>query len=392
MARTGGIVIKDDIIYTAASIFPMMGTFIYAIDAETGDIVWKNDGTGSNYILQPHRSPAFADVAPQGTFTISGDKLLVAGGRSVPAAFDLKTGDQVYYHLSASGKTGGAFTCGNDEVFFNHHRERMTTMYDTETGVPLLKSAGEYPVVDGNIIYFSGDKIVASALNDAKELNALWESEVSASNDLIKAGDCLYAADSAGITAIKIVNNEPRILWTHASEKSIERLVASNGKLIAVSDDGEILVFGDAPVENVALVEKPESDMAAFSIAGKRVIRKTGITSGYGVVIGTENIRLLKKLVSKTTLSLIAFDSDPERISFLREYFDGLGVSADRLSFQNFDETVSNLPKYFSSLTVVTDPLYLKDQEKEIIDGIFESTRPYDGKIWIRARGRKEMT
>ncbi|MDD4145380.1 MAG: class I tRNA ligase family protein, partial [Prolixibacteraceae bacterium] len=129
----GGIVLEDDIIYTAASIFPLMGTFIYALDAETGDIIWKNEGTGSNYILQPHNSPAFADVAPQGTFTISGDKLLVAGGRSVPAAFDKKSGEKIYYRLAASGKTGGAFTCANDKVFFNHHRWRETWMYDAET-------------------------------------------------------------------------------------------------------------------------------------------------------------------------------------------------------------------------------------------------------------------
>ncbi len=155
----GGIVIKDSIIYTAASIFPMMGTFIYAIDAETGEIIWKNEGTGSNYILQPHRSPAFADVAPQGTFTISGDRLLVAGGRSVPAAFDLKTGEELYYHLAASGKTGGAFTCGNDQVFFNHHRERMTNMYDSNTGHSLQWNAGEYPVLDGEHIFFSGNSV-----------------------------------------------------------------------------------------------------------------------------------------------------------------------------------------------------------------------------------------
>jgi len=202
----GGIVIKDNIIYTAASIFPMMGTFIYAINAETGEIIWKNEGTGSNYILQPHRSPAFADVAPQGTFTISGDRLLVAGGRSVPAAFDLKTGEKLYYHLSASGKTGGAFTCGNDQVFFNHHRERMTNMYDSNTGLPLARNAGEYPVLDGKYIYFSGNSVSASVLDDTMGLNTLWDAEVSASNDLIKAGDCLYAADSSGISAIKIVD------------------------------------------------------------------------------------------------------------------------------------------------------------------------------------------
>jgi len=385
----GGIVIKDNIIYTAASIFPMMGTFIYAINAETGEILWKNEGTGSNYILQPHRSPAFADVAPQGTFTISGDKLLVAGGRSVPAAFDLNTGEELYYHLSASGKTGGAFTCGNDQVFFNHHRKRMTNMYDSNTGLPLLRNAGVYPVVDGNSIYFSGSSVTASALDDTMALHKLWEAEVSATNDLIKAGDCLYAADSNGITAIKIINNEPRILWTHATDKSIERLVASNGKLIAVTGDGEILVFGDTPVSDIPLLEQPDSKVAVHSFIGKRVVRKTGIKSGYGIIIGTKNIRLLKSLVSQTSLSLIAFDRDPERISYLREYFDGLGVKADRLSFQNFEKTVSFLPKYFSSITVVTDPDYLDDHNKDLLQSIFESTRPYDGKIWIRVRGKK---
>ncbi len=88
----GGVVIKDGIVYTAASIWPMMGTFIYAIDAKSGKTIWKNEGTSDNYILQPHNFYAFAGIAPQGSFAISGNKLLIAGGRTVPGAFDLKTG------------------------------------------------------------------------------------------------------------------------------------------------------------------------------------------------------------------------------------------------------------------------------------------------------------
>jgi outer membrane protein assembly factor BamB len=130
----GGLVIRDNIIYTAASIFPLMGTFIYAINSEDGTIIWKNDGTGSNYILQPHRSPAFADVAPQGTFTLSGNILLVSGGRTVPAGFDARTGEELFFHLAASGKTGGSFICSNDRIYFNHFRERMTYMYDSYSG------------------------------------------------------------------------------------------------------------------------------------------------------------------------------------------------------------------------------------------------------------------
>ncbi len=161
----GGIVIRDNIIYTAASIFPLMGTFIYAINTDDGSVIWKNEGTGSNYILQPHRSPAFADVAPQGCFTLSGNKLLVAGGRSVPAGFDADSGEELYYQLAASGKTGGAFTCANDRVFFNHFRERLTTMYDSDNGNKLIPVTGEYPVVEGNLIYFSGKNITAVKLN-----------------------------------------------------------------------------------------------------------------------------------------------------------------------------------------------------------------------------------
>ncbi len=386
----GGIVIKDNVLYSAASIFPMMGTFIYAINADSGEIIWKNDGTGSNYILQPHRSPAFADVAPQGTFTISGDKLLVAGGRTVPAAFDLKTGEELYYHLAASGKTGGAFTCGNDKVYFNHHRERMTIMYDTETGLPLKSNAGEYPVVDGNNIYFSGDQVIAAQLNDTNALAILWESRVSAANDLIKAGNCLYAADSTGITAIKIINGRPQRLWTHTTDRSIERLVASNGKLIAVSDEGAILVFGDKPVSNITERFNSVPGPGMKSSYANEITSTTGITSGFGVVFGTKDVKLLESLVSETSLSLIAYDSDPSRILYLREYFDGLGVTADRLSFLPFEKQFPLLPKYFSSLTVVNDIAYLNDNDKDIINTIFESTRPYDGKIWIKASGRDQ--
>ncbi|MCX6326888.1 MAG: PQQ-binding-like beta-propeller repeat protein [Bacteroidia bacterium] len=380
----GGIVIKNNIIYSAASIFPMMGTFIYAINADTGEIIWKNEGTGSNYILQPHKSPAFADIAPQGNFTISGDRLLVAGGRSVPAAFDIKTGKELYYKLAENQKTGGAFTCSNDKFFFNHYRERMTNMYNSATGDKLKSDVGEYPVIDGNTIYFSGKEISASTIYSNNKIEKLWKSDFPATNDLIKAGDCLYAADSTGITAIKIVNGKPQKLWTRVTEKRIERLVASNGKLIAVSGDGDILVFGDTPVSNISYIKQPEPDFKCESASANEIIISTGITNGYGVVFGANDMELLKSLVSNTSLTLIAYDNSPSRISYLREYFDGLGVKADRLGFLLFDKDFPLLPKYFSSLTIINDLSYLNGYTSDILNSIYQITRPYDGKIWVK--------
>ena len=297
----GGLVIRDNIIYTAASIFPLMGTFIYAINSEDGTIIWKNDGTGSNYILQPHRSPAFADVAPQGTFALSGDILLVSGGRTVPAGFDARTGQELFFHLAASGKTGGSFICGNDRIYFNHFRERMTSMYDSYSGNLIKNDAGEYPVVDGNTIFFSGKNIIATALGPKNQLDTLWTMQVPATNDLIKAGNYLYAADSTGINALKLNgNNIPELAWRLPSDKIIDRLVASNGKLIAVANDGTIRVFGDKPVESIRKITGPGVRVTGGASKAKKIIGSTGVTDGYALVFGTKNIKLLKGLVSKT--------------------------------------------------------------------------------------------
>ena len=387
----GGIVIRDNILYTAASIFPLMGTYIFAIDAETGRVIWKNESTGSNYILQPHRSPAFADVAPQGSFTVSGDVLLVAGGRSVPAAFDLRTGEQLYYHLSASGKTGGAFTCSNDRVFFNHHRDRTTFMYDSETGNRLKANAFGYPVVDGDTIYLSGRNITAVLLTEDKILDTLWTISVAATGDLIKAGNILYAADSAGISAIGLGNNnKPELLWHNESESNIGRLLAAGGKLIAVSEEGTITVFGDRPEEKLKKLKNDRKPSCSFLPGRGKIVRSSRTSEGYALFLGSGKRSLLKRLVSKTNLNIIVFEKETEKIAKLREYFDKKRIISGRLCFLKFDdETYASVPKYFSSLTVINDRYYLENLDVDRLGQLYESTRPYDGRIWVRTRGKK---
>jgi len=376
----GGIAIKNNILYTAASIFPMMGTFIYAINADNGTIIWKNEGTGSNYILQPHRSPAFAHVAPQGCFTISGDKLLVAGGRSVPAGFDSRTGEELYYQLAASGKTGGAFTCANDRVFFNHHRERLTAMYDSDNGNKLLPVAGEYPVIEGDKIYFSGKNITSVIIDESKKLDTLWKIEIPARTDLIKAGNCLYAADSTGICALRVSEGAmPELIWKYPSDKTIDRLVASNGKLIAVTNDGTIMVFGDKPVKKISIYKNQVSDLKTESAKAREVIGASGIDEGYSLVFGPD-LDLLKIMMTETSLSAVVYEKDETKVKDLREYFNNSGIYANRLMFLEYEKPHPILPKYFSSLTIINeDPGF----DTEFLEMIYESTRPYDGKIVI---------
>ncbi|NDA66105.1 MAG: hypothetical protein EBY09_05595, partial [Verrucomicrobia bacterium] len=111
----GGPVLRDGRVYFAASIWPFMGTFIYAVDAETGKVAWVNDGTGAQFLKQPHSAPSFAGVAPQGALVATRDFLLVPGGRSVPAAFNRQTGEFVHFQIGASAKgIGGSFVAASE--------------------------------------------------------------------------------------------------------------------------------------------------------------------------------------------------------------------------------------------------------------------------------------
>ncbi len=131
----GGPVIRDGRVYFAASIWPFMGTYIYALDARSGAVQWVNDSTGAQYQLQPHSAPSFAGVAPQGALTATDDFLLVPGGRSVPAVFDRHTGKFLHFRLNDGGKgNGGSLVLANDSDFFVHTRLRETRAFDLKTG------------------------------------------------------------------------------------------------------------------------------------------------------------------------------------------------------------------------------------------------------------------
>lgn len=117
----GGPVLMDGTIYFAAGIWPFMGTFLHAVDAETGRARWTNSGSGSTYTVQQHGSPAFAGVSPQGYLAASGDSLLVSGGRTVPAVYARTDGALRYFLVSSRqfGKDAGGYeVVASAEAFF----------------------------------------------------------------------------------------------------------------------------------------------------------------------------------------------------------------------------------------------------------------------------------
>ncbi len=219
----GGPVLQDGRIYCSASIWPFMGVFIYALDAATGKIVWENSGSGATYFPQPHNSPAFSGVAPQGYLAAGADKLLVTS-RTVPACFDLKTGELLYYRLSETtyGKTvGGCSAYIWDDWYFNNK-----IVYRLSDGLGLGAISGQVMTKDGAVGIDATGTIMAYRLGetearDAKTkkqktvalAKARWKAKTEPVLDRIHlaAGNRLYGSNGLGeIAALQIPeSNEP---------------------------------------------------------------------------------------------------------------------------------------------------------------------------------------
>ena len=83
-----GVLVHEGVAYAAAGIVDYDGTYVYALDAASGELKWQNTTSG-------HLDPALRKgVSAQGTLTVAGGRLWLAAGNIIsPASFDLKTGE-----------------------------------------------------------------------------------------------------------------------------------------------------------------------------------------------------------------------------------------------------------------------------------------------------------
>ena len=275
----GAPVVHDGTLYFAAGIWPFMGTFLYALDPATGQVVWENSGSGSVYVKQQHGAPSFAGVAPQGYLAVAGDRLLVAGGRTVPAAYDRATGRFLYYSVAdrTFGKSAGGYgVMARGEWFHNHG-----PLYRLADGQPQCVAAAQVVDADGFftlrrarkerllVAYHHGAEKHTVARKNAKgeplkdkkgrpltqtvtRLKERWRATLAAgvSRLMIRAGSRLYGAGDDGlVAAIELPDGaaEARASWQTRVPGDVWSLLAADGRLFVVTRQGGIYCFGAKP-------------------------------------------------------------------------------------------------------------------------------------------------
>jgi outer membrane protein assembly factor BamB len=100
----GGPVVHEGIVYFTAGIWPFMGIFACAVDAETGEFVWRNSAESMTYQTHPHGAPSFGGFVPRGHLAVTEKGLVAPGGRTSPGVYNLKTGKLEQFTFGGKGK------------------------------------------------------------------------------------------------------------------------------------------------------------------------------------------------------------------------------------------------------------------------------------------------
>lgn len=400
----GAPVVADDKVYFAASIWPFMGVFIYCLDAETGKVVWVNDGVGAIYVLQPHDSPAFAGPAPQGYLAVQGDRLLVPSGRATPAGFDRHTGELKYFLHAKNKRYGGYHVAAAGKYYTNtgvlyeiEDGKELGPIATAHPGADAFGDLDRYPVMTPDVIY---DSVIAEVRAwDATKVKMvrrgkavtlampkLWELKGNDSLKVhIKAGDRLYASEEDCVKAIDIpkAGGEPKVSWQGKVDGKVWTMVAADGKLFVVTYAGKIYCFGATASEPKTL--KPEfrtvEKKGEWVELGRRIAKHAPLEDGYALCVGVGSGRLIEGVTLGTELEIIGICAEPSRVRRMREWFDLAGLYDRRVAVLDGDVKQIALPPYFACLVFSEDPQAVGlDKDPAVIAKAYACLRPYGGK------------
>jgi outer membrane protein assembly factor BamB len=140
-----GVLVDDGVVYFAAGIFPYEGLYVCALKADDGSVVWKNDTIGD----RAHEME-YGGISPHGYLIASRDIVYVPSGRSMPAAFDRKTG-KFLYCASPGGKRGGTWSLLDDDRLISgvdYSGKPHKVAYDAKTGRRQGDAFAWFPGID----------------------------------------------------------------------------------------------------------------------------------------------------------------------------------------------------------------------------------------------------
>jgi len=361
----GGIAISNGIIYWAAGIWPSDGIFVCALDAESGEEMWKNTEDGFRFMPQPHGGAnAKSGFSAQGHIAVHDGRVFLPTGRAVPATLKVDNGKFDYFHLQKYGHNGGTAIVVLGDRF---HNDRY--FYDANTGLRGEKLAGIVTATEKGVAQATTAKITVldwaegiaidrkGKQTKTRKLSKAWSVDVLGTKcQLISAGSTIVVGAKSQVHVVD--TKTKRLAWSHEVQGRAYGLAAANGRLYASTDEGLLYCFEATPdgeKHEVAYPARPQDlpqHDPVWADAADAILSSTKISEGYCVDLGCGDGSLAIELARQSLLQIYCIDEDPKNVAKARERLTRAGLYGTRVTVHHRTLAKTTYPKYFADLIV----------------------------------------
>ncbi len=343
----GGPVVIDGRVYFAAGVWPFEGVFVYAMDIESGDVIWRNDRLGYLFGQQPHNTQSIGGLAPQGYLVANGDQLAVPCSTAYPALLNRHTGALVDFELPGPGRFPGGWFAAIDETSARAIRRGKITF----------------------------DDLINRQQHEDK----------------------IYKGDGVPGISRKIHIGQRTLNFDDGFDGvsgTIHSMIAADNRLFVATREGRIYCFVGADTASPTDVQhwrQPISELAtnqqSTSLARDLVAESAG-PHGYAFVVGLRDGSLVKALLQESNYHVVAIDDDHDLVDQLRSELDHAGVYGTRAAVIESDPRHTDLPPYIATVVTTETPHRVADSWPQRLQAL----RPFGGIAASRMATKSDKT
>jgi outer membrane protein assembly factor BamB len=392
-----GVLVDDGVAFFGAGIFPHEDVYLYAVNADDGSVIWKQDNLSAG-------DAGRNEISPQGYLLASEDLLFVPSGRTLPAAFDRRTGKLVHkrshsWRSTAGGVVGGTKALLADDQLYSGGPHHLLAMTQAKGDVGFGWFAGRQMSVMGDAAFVATGTVVArldrvdyavnsrlrhklemdiytlsrklrsekdkvkadeirkqiaganEGIRKIADVGVAWQKDTLDDAALLATPNVLFLGGDDGVTAYSADSGE--VVWQAAVDGRARGLAVADGHLIVSTDKGSIHTFASGATTKAAPhVASGFSTSEAYQLAAKEILAQTGVNRGFCLVIDGQEGQLAYEIARQSELEVYVIESDVAKVAKARGNLSAAGVYGSRVTVHHFDATDIPYSNYFANLIV----------------------------------------
>lgn len=437
-----GVTVEDGKAYFGAGIFPHEEIFVHCVNAETGNVIWKQD----------HISETDAgrnSLSPQGYLLTSKDVLFVPSGGSLPAAFDKKTGEFLHkrtfsWRTTAGGVVGGFQALLADGQLYSSGAHHWLAMDQTEGEVgygwfqgrqlavqddQAFVTTGEYVACLDRSLYAVNSRrrhdlemlikelapklraplptaetteLKAKLKQAERELLAIadigveWKQPTKDDDVVVSTGNLVFVGGEGRVTAYN--RKDGSQAWQAAVDGTAGGLVIGQKHLIVSTTTGKIYAFASSDVATKPLANSTASQIDSsripspyaadewtekYAAAAEAILKQLPRRSGFCLLLDNNFGRLAFEIAKHSDLKIYAVESDQAKVVEARRLLSKTGLYGNRIVVHHF--AINELPysNYFADL-IVSDENVKSGKMPLSPESIQRHVKPLGGTIVLK--------